>query len=74
MSFTETNFSSLARSDTGTQKEYFSNGTINVKTEADNQQRPLTNGILKAAKVAAPSNDPPKVPSFPENRDSLPKY
>lgn len=82
MSFTETEFSSLARSDAGSQNEYFSNGTINVKKEADNQPARLTNGVLKAAiktsqmgtaAVAAPSNDPPKVPSLPENRESMPK-
>ncbi|XP_015898233.3 protein tesmin/TSO1-like CXC 5 [Ziziphus jujuba] len=82
----ETKCSSLARSEAVTQKDSISDSTINAKTDAGNNQGPISNGVAKSiviptaktsqtvtATVAAPSNDHQKLPTFPENGDSRPK-
>lgn len=84
--FTETNCSSLARSELGGQKDLLSNGAANanVKTEAGHQQGAVKNGISKTvvpptAKTSAQMVTPavadllPKVPLLPENGDSKQK-
>lgn len=84
---TETQCSSLARSEAVTQKDSISDSTINAKTEAGNQQGPVSNGVAKSIVIptaktsqmvtttvaAAPSNDHQKLQPFPENGNSRPK-
>ncbi|KAA8534957.1 hypothetical protein F0562_029960 [Nyssa sinensis] len=83
----ETKCSSLARTESGGQKDPVSNGTADARTETTNQQEPLSNSIAKSAVLPTPrmsqmattataafNNDPlPKIPSPAENGDIKPK-
>lgn len=79
---TETKYSSLARTDLGSQKDAFSNGMPNGRTEMGNHQAPVNNGVpktfgLPTAKtsqmvtttVVASNNDFPKIPVLPGEKD-----
>lgn len=80
---TETKFSSLSRSDLGSQKDVLSNG----RTEVGNHQAPVNNGIPKAfgsstlappaskmsqmvtTAIAISNNDPLRISALPGERD-----
>ncbi|XVF49167.1 hypothetical protein PTKIN_Ptkin03bG0246800 [Pterospermum kingtungense] len=82
----ETQYSSLARTETGTQRGSLSNGTGILGTETVNQQGSITNGVVKNASpptvrtsqtasvaVTTANNDLPRVPCLPENGDAKSK-
>ncbi|MBA0604011.1 hypothetical protein Godav_016703 [Gossypium davidsonii] len=82
----ETQCSSLARTEIGSQRVHPSNGTETVRTETRNQQGSTTNGVAKnaspptvktspmtASVITASNNDLPRGPSHPENGDAKSK-
>ncbi|XP_057969721.1 protein tesmin/TSO1-like CXC 5 [Malania oleifera] len=82
----ETKCSSLAKIETGNQKDPFSNSSSNFRNEVGNQQEPISNGVAKpvmpptaktsqmgTAAAAASNNILAKVPPLPENGDVKPR-
>ncbi|XP_039032639.1 protein tesmin/TSO1-like CXC 5 [Hibiscus syriacus] len=82
----ETQCSSLARTEIGSQRGPPSNGTEMARTETGNQQGSVTNGVAKNVSpptvktsqmtdvvVTTGNNDLPRGPSYPENRDAKSK-
>ncbi|XVF34859.1 hypothetical protein REPUB_Repub18cG0094800 [Reevesia pubescens] len=82
----ETQCSSLARTEIGSQRGPVSNGTEIVRTETGNRQGSITNGVAKnvspptvkisqmaAVVVTTANNDLPRVSSLPENGDAKSK-
>ncbi|XVE70436.1 hypothetical protein DITRI_Ditri10aG0072600 [Diplodiscus trichospermus] len=82
----ETQCSSLARTEIGSERGPFNNGTEVVRTETGSRPGSITNGVAKnvspptvkksqmaSALVTTTNNDLPKAPSLPENGDGKSK-